>query len=164
MSRKDLLPDAGPVLTVRQALYRASRDYRGGQGALALDMGVDAGDLCKRLNPVDSRSVSPEWLEEIVGFTRDPRLLDALVRPAGAVWYRVEPVSATRDALRALSKVCGKEAEFIASLAAGASDGVWELHEVQELEHHGHALIRKLLGIMAGAREAMEQGGEGVQP
>lgn len=162
MSRKDLLPDAGPALTLRQALYRASRDYRGGQMALALDMGVDAGDLCKRLNPSGDRVLSPEWIEEIVGFTRDARLLDALVRPADAVWYRVEPVTATRDALRALSKVCGKEAEFIASLAAGAGDGVWELHEVQELEHHGHALIRKLVGIMAGAREAMVRG-EGAE-
>ena len=28
MSRKDLLPDAGPVFDLRQALYRAGRDYR----------------------------------------------------------------------------------------------------------------------------------------
>ena len=30
MSRKDLLPDAGPVFDLRQALYRAGRDYKGG--------------------------------------------------------------------------------------------------------------------------------------
>lgn len=29
MSRKDLLPDAGPVFDLRQALYRAGRDCKG---------------------------------------------------------------------------------------------------------------------------------------
>ena len=38
MSRMDLLPDAGQVLSLRQALYRAGRDYKGGVTALAHDM------------------------------------------------------------------------------------------------------------------------------
>ena len=105
MSRRDLLPDAGPVLSLRQALYRASRDYRGGQNALALTMGVPADELAKRLNPNDSRPL----------------------------------------------KVC-------LLYTSDAADGRWEKHEVEALEQHGNALLRQLLGIMAGARAAMEGG------
>ena len=85
MSRRDLLPDAGPVLSLRQALYRASRDYRGGQNALALTMGVPADELAKRLNPNDSRPLKPEWIEEILTLTLDMRILDALGNARGGV-------------------------------------------------------------------------------
>lgn len=161
MSRKDLVPDSGPGLTLRKALYRASRDYRGGQGALALDMGVDANKLCKQLSPNESRPISPEWIEEIIGLTAHPQLLDALCRPAGALWFRVTPVAASRDALRELGNVCATKAKFIASLADGAADEFWEMSEVDQLEAHGFALIGFLLGIMAGARQAAEDGANG---
>jgi hypothetical protein len=38
----------------------------------------------------------------------------------------------------------------------GAADNVWELHEVLDLEKQGMDVIREVLGIMAGARQAME--------
>lgn len=88
MSRIDLLPGAGPVLTLRQALYRAGRDYHGGMTRLAFDMGLDVDTLQKKLNHNEERRwPTPDELEEIVQLTASPRLLDALVRPAGAVWY-----------------------------------------------------------------------------
>jgi len=49
MSRTDLLPDAGPVLSLRQALYRAGRDYKGGIPSLAHDLGMDLDALQKKL-------------------------------------------------------------------------------------------------------------------
>lgn len=45
---------------------------------------------------------------------------------------------------------------FVSSMHDGAADNVWEPHEVQLLEKHGADVIRAVLGIMAGAREAME--------
>lgn len=84
MSRSDLLPGAGPVLSVAQALYRAGRDHKGGVTALALEMGVDYDSLQKKLHIKDEkRYLSPSELEEVVAFTRDQRLLAALVHPAG---------------------------------------------------------------------------------
>lgn len=156
MSRKDLLPAAGPVLNLRQALYRASRDFKGGQGALALSMGIDPSDLGKRLNPTDSRPIQPETIEEIVQWTRDPRLLAALVRPAGAVAFVPQPVEATREALKALGKLLQAEGEFVGSLHEGAADSVWEPHEVEALRYHANRMIGKILGIVAGAEEAMQ--------
>lgn len=161
MSRKDLLPDAGPALNLRQALYRAARDYRGGMNALALSLGVSPDELAKRLNPTDHRPIRAELVEEIIGATGDARLLDAVTRPAGAMWYRVEPVEASRDAMQALARMLEKEGAFVASLASGAADGVWTAREVAELEAHGQALMRRLQGIVAGARASLEERDDG---
>lgn len=161
MSRRDLLPDLGPVLNVRQALYRASRDYPGGQNALALSMGVSADELAKRLNPTDSRPIRPELIEEIISLTRDTRLLAALMRPAGAVAFVPAPVVATRDALKGLADLLEKEAEFVVSLHGGAADGVWEVHEVEQLRYHANRVVSAVLGIVAGAAMAMEGQADG---
>lgn len=161
MSRRDLLPDLGPVLNVRQALYRASRDYPGGQNALALSMGVPADELAKRLNPTDSRPIRPELIEEIISLTRDARLLAALMRPAGAVAFVPVPVVATRDALKGLGDLLEKEADFVVSLHGGAADGIWEVHEVEQLRYHANRVVSAVLGIVAGAALAMEEQADG---
>lgn len=161
MSRRDLLPDLGPALSLRQALYRASRDYPGGQNRLALDMGITPDDLAKRLNPTDSRPIRPELIEEIISLTRDQRLLAALMRPAGAVSFVPVPADASRDALKALGDLLQHEAEFVGSLHAGAADGEWEVHEVEELRYHANRVVSAVLGIVAGAALAMEDRADG---
>src|SRR5690606_29298473 len=156
MSRRDLLPGAGPVLTLRQALYRASREYRGGIYALAVTIGVDPDALGKVINPTDSRPIRPELVEEILATTQDPRLLAAMVRPMGAVAYVPTPVPATREALRALGDLLKAEGAFVSSLHDGAADNVWERHEVEELRFHAEKMIGEILGIVAGAEQALE--------
>lgn len=163
MSRQDLLPGAGPVLSLRHALYRAGRDHRGGIGALATDMLLDPATgydtLQKKLNPTEERRwPNPDELEDIIRLTNDPRLLDALNRPSGAVWFKPVPVEATNDALQALAKLTGRLADFVGSLHDGAADNRWQRHEVEALKHHGHEVIRKILGIIAGAEQAMLAG------
>jgi len=157
MSRTDLLPDAGPVLPLRQAIYRAGRDYKGGITALAFDMVLDNDTLQKKLKLDEERRwLNPDELEEVIRLTGDSRLLDALMRPAGAVWYRPVPVPATRDALKAVGKLLAETGELVAAMHDGAADNVWELHKVVDLEKQGMDVIREVLGIMAGARMAME--------
>jgi len=162
MSRIDLLPGAGPVLTLRQALYRAGRDYHGGITKLAFDMGLEVDTLQKKLHHNEERRwPTPDELEEIIQWTCDPRLLDALMRPAGAVWYRPEPVPATNQALQAVAKLLEESSEFVGSLHEGAADNVWTAAEVADLEHRGMDVIRQVLAIMAGARQAMEDEAHG---
>lgn len=162
MSRKDLLPNAGPVFSLREALYRAGRDCPGGLTRLALEMLVPYEDLQKKLKLDEERRwLNPDELEDVIRLTQDPRLLDAICRPAGVVWYRPEPVRANGDALRAVGELLQREGQFVASLHKGADDNVWEPHEVADLEHHGAAVIRAVLSIMAGARLACEQRQEG---
>ncbi|KJK06550.1 phage regulatory CII family protein [Pseudomonas tussilaginis] len=157
MSRTDLLPDSGPVLSLRQALYRAGRDFKGGVTALAFQMVVDNDTLQKKLKLDEERRwLNPDELEEVIRLTADPRLLDALLRPAGAVWYRPVPVPATHEALRAVGKLLDEAGQFVSSMHDGSADNKWELHEVLDLEQRGMDVIRQVLGIMAGARQAME--------
>lgn len=157
MSRTDLLSGAGPMLSVRQALYRAGRDYRGGLTALAFEMGVEYDSLQKKLHIDDNgRHLKPEELEEIVGLTKDSRLLAALVRPAGALVFTPQAVSANHETLKAVGKMLEDEGAFIASLHKGASDSRWERHEVDELRAHAHKAIASILSIVAGAEQAME--------
>lgn len=155
MSRKDLLPGAGPVFNVRQGMYRATRDAYGGQTGVALTIGRDPDELNKLVSPNSTRPIQPELLEEIVAVTRDPRLLAALVRPAGALAFIPQPVPATRDALAALSALLKTESEFVGSLSEGAADGAWEAHEVERLRYQAHRLIGSVLGIVAGAEMAL---------
>jgi hypothetical protein len=118
---------------------------------------MDLDALQKKLKLDEERRwPTPDELEEIITFTQDSRLLDALLRPAGAVWYRPLPVPATQDALKAVGELLQKEGQFVGSLHSGAADNVWQPHEVALLEHHGNEVIRSVLAIMAGAREAME--------
>ena len=161
MSRKDLLPGAGPVLTLKQALYRACRDYRGGIHAVAIMTGIDCDALGKALNPNDDRPIRPEWIEDILSVTRDPRLIAALVRPAGAIAFMPTPMHATSQALKALAAKCRAEGEFVESMHAGVADGVWEPHEVAVLKHHANDLIGCILAIVAGAEQAMEGRADG---
>ncbi|MGK8440647.1 phage regulatory CII family protein [Ectopseudomonas hydrolytica] len=163
MSRLDLLPGAGPVLSLRHALYRAGRDYRGGIGALATDMLLDPvtgyDTLQKKLNPSeDRRWPNPDELEDIIRLTQDARLNNALLRAAGLVGFRPTPVAATREALQAVGELLQREGEFVGSLHQGAADNVWQAHEVAALQHHGYEVISQVLAIIAGAEQAMLAG------
>ncbi|WMJ01376.1 phage regulatory CII family protein [Pseudomonas chlororaphis subsp. aurantiaca] len=162
MSRNPKLPAAEPVLPLRKAIYRAAHSYKGGVTALALDMVIDYDTLQKKLkHDFENRWLDPDELEEVIRLTRSPVLLDALLRPAGMVWYKPEPAAPTKQALLAVSKLLHETGLFVSSMHEGAADNVWEPHEVAELEKHGADVIRAVLGIMAGAREAMEARDDG---
>lgn len=158
MSRTDLLPDAGPVLSLRHALYRAGRDYKGGLTALAFDMVIENDTLQKKMKHDEERRwLNPDELEEVIRLTANPVLLDALMRPAGAVWYRPVAVAPTKTALLQVGRLLAETGDFVSKMHDGAADNVWELHEVLDLEKHGADVIREVLAITAGARQAMEE-------
>lgn len=155
MSRKDLLTAGNVQLNVRQALYRASRDFPGGQFALALTLGISPDDLGKRVNPNDTRPIRPELIEEIVEATRDVRLLNALVRPAGAVAFIPAAVAAGDASLKSVAVLLDEVSSYVRSLADGSADDDWKEHEVAELRYHAERLVSSVLGILAGAELAM---------
>lgn len=162
MSRIDTLPDDGPALSLRHALYRAGRSYKGGITSLAFDLGMDLDALQKKLKHDEERRwLTPDELEEVLQWTQDKRVLDALGRAAGVVWYRPEPVPATNEQLKAVGYLLEEAAQFVSSMHEGVADDVWELHEVQKLESCGMDVIRQVLAIMAGARQAMEDRAHG---
>ncbi|PXX58520.1 hypothetical protein SAMN05660489_04953 [Pseudomonas sp. LAMO17WK12:I10] len=162
MSRIDNQPDASPALSLRHALWRAGREYKGGITRLAFEMGMDLDALQKKLKHDEERRwLTPDELEEVLQWTSDKRVLDALGRAAGVVWYRPQPVPATNEQLKAVGLLLNEAAEFVSSMHEGAADNVWEPHEVQRLEACGMDVIRQVLAITAGARQAMEDQANG---
>lgn len=162
MSRLDMLPGAGPVLPLRHSLYRAGRDYRGGITRLAFDIGMDVDALQKKLKHDEERRwLTPDELEEVIQRTQDSRVLNSLAQAGGLVWYRPVPVPATNEALRAVAKLLEESGEFVGSLHEGAADNKWTAPEVMLLEQRGMDVIRQVLAIIAGAREAMEDEAHG---
>ena len=157
MSRNHLLPDAGPVLDLHQALYCASRDYRGGLTALAAIMATNYDTLQKKLSIANTTHhlTLPEF-ETLVGITDDPRIDEAYARARGKVLFDVTPVPGTSDALKALGEVLNAAGAFVESLNSGVADQRWDIAEVNELEHYGYEVISKVLSIVAGARQSAE--------
>lgn len=147
---------AGPMLSLEKAIHRAGHDYKGGVTALAFEMGIDYDPLQKKINANSNRYLSPSELEELVAITKDPRLLDALVRPAGALVFIPKPVTASSEALRAVGDLLHESGCFVTNLHQGAADSRWEAHEVEALRHSANKLIAAVLAILAGAELAMQ--------
>ncbi|MBP8218125.1 MAG: hypothetical protein KAX48_00695 [Aeromonas sp.] len=158
MSRANPSRDLGPVLDLEQAVDVDTRAKHGGPVAVCATLGWSYNAYQKRLSisyPDNQLSLRDfgRWLELVEA----KETLRAIARIKGGVFYRPTPVPATAQALQALANLLHREAAFVASMHEGSADGRWELHEVLELEHHGNEVIEAVLGIMAGARQVMEE-------
>lgn len=157
MSRANPSRDLGPALDLEQATDVDTRAERGGPVAVCATLGWSYNAYQKRLSisyPENQLSLRDfgRWLELVEA----KETLRTIARIKGGVFYRPTPVPATAEALMALATLLQREAAFVASMHEGAADGVWEAHEVLALERHGNEVIEAVLGIMAGARQAME--------
>ena len=125
MSRNHLLPDAGPVLDLHQALYCACRDYRGGLTALAAMMATNYDTLQKKVSVANAtHHLTLKEFEEVATITDDARIDDAYARLRGKVMFTPRPVPATNDALKALGSMLAAEGAFVGSLHDGVADNV----------------------------------------
>ena len=149
--------DCDDVLPLTQAVDADCREFRGGHVAVCAILGEPYGPYQKRISTsYPEHHLRLEDFERVAELVQGPRVRAWFERVYGVTCYGAEPVAATRDAMLALSHYLQAEAGFVASLAEGAADGRWEAKEVADLERHGMKLVRQLLGIMAGARAAME--------
>ncbi|OLU23101.1 hypothetical protein BVH03_23010 [Pseudomonas sp. PA15(2017)] len=147
----------GPVRSLAAAIDLDCREFKGGHTAVCAILEEPYGPFQKRLScSYPEHHLNTLQLARVVELTRGPMVREWFEQVFGVVTYQPKPVQASQDALKALSKLLDKEGKFVGSLVGGSADGKWEAHEVEVLEEHGYALIGKLLGIMAGAREAME--------
>jgi len=162
MSRQHLLPDAGPVVDIHQAVYVAARDYRGGVTALAATVVLPYDTFQKKISVANA--THHLMLHEFMAVAEavdDDRIDDAFARARGKLLFKPQPVPATRQALEALGKMLAAEGAFVGSLHEGVADNKWEQHEVEKLEHCAHKVISEILGICAGARQASEGNNHG---
>lgn len=151
------LQQGGPVMPLEGAIDADCRDFRGGHTAVCAILNEPYGPFQKRLSlAYPEHHLHADDLARVIELVRGPNVLRWFEQAYGVVSYTPVPVKATKGAMKALGKLLEEEGEFVVSLAGGAADGKWEPHEVAQLEEHGYALIERLLGIMAGARQAME--------
>lgn len=158
MSRIDPTRDLGPALTMEQAVDHDTRRERGGPVAVCATLGWPYNAYQKKLsisypdNHLNLRDFE-RWLELVPA----TETLRTIARIKGGVFYKPTPVPATADALQALAELLARESRFVGSLRDGSADGLWDQREVLDLERHGNQVIEAVLGIMAGARQAMEE-------
>lgn len=155
--RIDPLRDAGPVRTLEQAIDRDCRDMRGSLTAVCAILNEPYDAFQKRLSvSYPNHHLHAPDVERVIELVRGDAVRQWFERVYGVVCYQPTAVPVTEAALLALGRMMEIESGFVYELAKGAGDGRWELHEVERLEKHGMALVAQLLGIMAGARQAME--------
>lgn len=147
----------GPVRSLAAAIDLDCREFKGGHTAVCAILEEPYGPFQKRLSSsYPEHHLNTLQLARVVELTRGPMVREWFEQVFGVVTYQPKPVQASPDALKQLSRLLEKEGKFVGSLVGGAADNQWNADEVAALEEHGYALIGKLLGIMAGAREAME--------
>lgn len=157
MTHQHVVDTSGPAVPLEVAIDSDCREFRGGHKAVCAMLGEAYGPFQKRLScAYPDHHLHADSAARVVELVRGPAVRLWFEQVYGVVSYQPKPVPATHDAMQALSKLLAKEGEFVASLASGAADGRWERREVLELEAHGFELVSKLLGIMSGARQAME--------
>ena len=132
MGRRAGIKHDGGTTSLSLACYHAVYDYPGGVQAVSAVFGWNPRTLGNKLNPtIKSHLVNADEVTAILELTKDPRILQALGEPVGAVWTWLDEV---RDELTDLD-VLGSGAavmdgsnraiqEVIKALKDGAVDRV----------------------------------------
>lgn len=155
--RIDPTRNTGPTRTLEQALDRDCRDYRGGLKAVCAILGEPYDGFQKRLSvSYPDHHLYLNDFERVVELVQGDAVREWFQQLYGVVCYQPAAVEASADTLREVARVMGCNGDFVESLVDGAADGQWDEHEVAKLERQAHALIGKLMGIVAGARQALE--------
>ncbi|MCY1293242.1 hypothetical protein D9M70_424960 [compost metagenome] len=144
-------------MALEEAIDADCRAYRGGHTAVCAILGEPYGPFQKRISTAypEHHLHAPD-VARVVELVRGPAVRQWFEQVYGVSCYTVQPVEASRDALLALGRYLQQEAGYVSSVAEGAADGIWERPEVEDLERHTWVLVGQLLGILAGARQAME--------
>lgn len=151
------LQAGGPVMPLEAAVDADCREFRGGHTAVCAILNQPYGPFQKRISVAyPEHHLHADDLARVIELVRGENVKRWFEQAYGVVSYAPVPVAASKAAMKALGKLLEEEGEFVMTLAGGAADNKWEQHEVGQLEQHGFALIERLLGIMTGARQAME--------
>ncbi len=153
--------DQGPQRALEEAVDLDCREYRGGHTAVCALLGEAYGPFQKRLSTAyPDHHLRACDLARVVQLVRGPAVLEWFEQVYGVTSFAVQPVEATRDAMLGVSRYLTKHATYVSAVAEAAEDGVWTDAEVAALDEHTWAVIRKMLGILEGAKQAAKRGQE----
>lgn len=153
--------DQGPQRTLEEAVDLDCREYRGGHTAVCAILGEAYGPFQKRLSTAyPDHHLRTGDLARVVELVRGQAVREWFEQVYGVASYAVEPVEASRDAMLSMGRYLTKHADYVSAVAEAAEDGIWTEAEVAALDEHTWAVIRKMLGILEGAKQAAKRGQE----
>jgi len=153
--------DQGPQRALEEAVDLDCREYRGGHTAVCALLGEPYGPFQKRLSTAyPDHHLRACDLARVVELVRGPAVREWFEQVYGVASFAVQPVEASRDAMLTMGRFLTKQAGYVTAVAEAVEDGIWTDAEVAALDEHTWAVIRKMLGILEGAKQAAKRGQE----
>ncbi|WP_116425403.1 phage regulatory CII family protein [Pseudomonas citronellolis] len=145
------------LLTLPQALYHAANDYPGGATAIAAIDGTNATTLNHKLSLTNNtHTPNIRDLDLILDATRDPRIVEAILRPIGWVGIDVSDLRDTdtpRALLAGISEMLSREGDLTQHLSMSLDDNELTDDELAEFEALTERLVQAVFKLGAAVRK-----------
>jgi len=141
------------VLDLATACYQAS--LVGGQGAIAGQCGFNQSSFAARCNPNrKDKHLYPHHVEAIVGFTKDPRIMDAICAAHGGVgWFPLpDPNCGAGEIMQSIGDMGQDFGSLMQTCMEALADGRISSDELSQLQKSGNQLISAVQGALEQAR------------
>ncbi|GBL59208.1 phage regulatory CII family protein [Pseudomonas delhiensis] len=144
-------------MTLPQALYHAANDYPGGATAIAAIDGTNATTLNHKLSLTNNtHTPNIRDLDLILDATRDPRIVEAILRPIGWVGIDVSDLRDTdtpRALLAGISEMLSREGDLTQHLSMSLDDNELTDDELAEFEALTERLVQAVFKLGAAVRK-----------
>lgn len=148
------------ALSVELACYHAVHDYPGGVRAVAATYGWKASTLQNKLNPTQTtHKTTVAEFEGILQLTKDPRILDAVCAPVGAVWLnllRVDGDATDMAMLDNITELVKRVGDLSAKVHSSLADGRVDPEELADLETATFRLNQAAFYVLERAKQFTE--------
>ena len=154
--------DHGGILSPDDALYHATHDYEhGGLPVLATRLGTSADVLRKKVDP-NYHSHQPQYRDflQVLTFSRDARLLDAICQPLGVIWNfesECKHHPGELDLLALNRQLMERAIAVISELEKALRDGVIDAKERARIDLRLMELAREMKNVVHTAEQFREQ-------
>lgn len=144
------------VLPLQVAIYRACKDQHGSISAIAEIHGFDRDYFNNQIDVHKTNSyVSPEGIEAVISYTKDPRILDSICAAHGeAGWFELPNVDELdqSDFMHGLAGACNEVGNLSKTICESISDDHISSIEYATIDKNCMAMIRAALRIRAMAK------------
>ncbi|WP_330114903.1 phage regulatory CII family protein [Pseudomonas sp. JS3066] len=146
------------ILTLPQALHHAARDYPGGATAIAaIDGDISPSTFNHKLSLTNTtHTPNIRDLELILDATRDPRIVESILRPIGWVGIDVSDLRETdtpKALLAGISEMLSREGDLTQHLSKSLDDDDLNDDELAEFEALTERLVQAVFKLGAAVRK-----------
>lgn len=145
-------------MNIRDALYHAVHDYKGGVNELAVRMGIAGSTLQNMANP---RAEGHEWtlkrIKQVIDFTGDQRVVHAFCAEFGGLFVPTAVEGVDGDVFRQVTAVAAEFGDVVREVQASVADGRVSANEAQRVSQAAFELMRAVFRLdqQVGSMAAM---------